>query len=210
MEQHGVKGMQRQIDSCSASFTHPTIVPVVFDRRMQVLAGLRHPCRADRRGASNGCWNPELIHDLMWRADVIKLNDGERSTTEQLFGTYGLSRERFSGDFAARYGWQGICITRRAQGCALFLGGRYVGVEAYPVRVVDTAGAGDAFAPGFLYGLDRGWPLQHIGDFANRLAAVVASRAGAVPTRTPEDLEAVNCPGTDPEGILMGSEGSQE
>jgi sugar/nucleoside kinase (ribokinase family) len=72
-------------------------------------------------------------------------------------------------------------------GCGLLVSGEYVETDGYAVRVSDTVGAGDAFAAAFLYGLASGWPAGQIGDFANRLGALVASREGAVPWWEPEE-----------------------
>jgi len=61
-------------------------------------------------------------------------------------------------------------------------------VPGYKVNVVDTVGSGDAFTAAFLHGMGEKWPARQIGDFANRLGALVASRAGAVPAWTPDEL----------------------
>lgn len=45
-----------------------------------------------------------------------------------------------------------------------------------PVNVVSTIGAGDGFAAGFLYALDRGLPLEECLQYGNAAAAVVVSR----------------------------------
>jgi fructokinase len=45
--------------------------------------------------------------------------------------------------------------------------------------VVDTVGASDAFAAAFLHGISQRWDAHHTGDFANRVGAEVAGRAGA-------------------------------
>jgi fructokinase len=54
--------------------------------------------------------------------------------------------------------------------------------------VADPVGAGDAFAAGFLHGLDGGWPAAKIAQLANRLGALVASRPGAIPDWRVEEL----------------------
>jgi fructokinase len=51
----------------------------------------------------------------------------------------------------------------------------------YKVQVVDTVGAGDAFAAGYLHALAQPWPMETKAAFANALGALVASRAGATP-----------------------------
>jgi fructokinase len=65
-------------------------------------------------------------------------------------------------------------------------------MPGYRVAVVDTVGAGDAFAAGFLHGVASGWPLREIGDFANRLGALVAARPGGTPAWTPAEIESLS------------------
>jgi fructokinase len=69
--------------------------------------------------------------------------------------------------------------------------GQYIEAPGYPVQVVDTVGAGDAFAAAFLHGLGSGWPTPEIADFANRVGALVASRRGAIPDWTIAEAKAL-------------------
>ena len=55
-------------------------------------------------------------------------------------------------------------------------------VDAWPVmKVIDTTGAGDQFAAGFLYGLTHGRGLADCGRLAGLCAAEVISHYGARP-----------------------------
>ena len=65
-------------------------------------------------------------------------------------------------------------------------------VPGYRVQVADTVGAGDAFSAAFLHGLNAGWPAAQIGDFANRLGALVASRPGGAAPWSLEEIEALS------------------
>lgn len=137
------------------------------------------------------CYTPALVDELMRRATVVKLNDDEAAAVDAMFGLRHSSIEGFCRDWSARLGWEAVCITRGADGCAILAGSVYAEAPGYTVRVVDTVGSGDAFAAAFLHGLSQGWQPERIGDFANRLGAVVASRAGAVPDWTLPDCEAL-------------------
>ena len=55
------------------------------------------------------------------------------------------------------------------------------GVAEPVARVVDTTGAGDQFAAGFLYGLTHGQPLDRCGRLGAAAAAEVISHYGARP-----------------------------
>lgn len=79
-------------------------------------------------------------------------------------------------------------VTRSEKGSVIVRGAERVEVAAEPVqRVVDTTGAGDLYAAGFLYGLARGHDLATCGRLASIGAAEVISHVGPrpeVPLRT--------------------------
>jgi len=139
-------------------------------------------------------YDAALVQDLMRRSSVVKLNEEEARTVEEFFGKPTRSIEEFCRNNAKASGWEAVCVTRGAQGCALLMGGEYVEVEGYPVHVADTVGSGDAFAAAFLHGLSGGWPAAEVGDFANRVGALVASRPGAIPPWTLEECRALRRP----------------
>jgi fructokinase len=126
-------------------------------------------------------YTAQLVMELMQSAGVVKLNDEEMVQVQQMAGTSYASIEEFCRDYASRFGWDAVCVTRGERGCAILRGREYVEVPGVPVKVADTVGAGDAFAAAFLHGLNQGWPAAKIGAFANRLGAIVASRPGGIP-----------------------------
>jgi fructokinase len=140
------------------------------------------------------CYDAALVDGLLRCAQVVKLNDDEVAEVDRLAGLSHSGIADFCRDWTRKLGWQAVCITLGERGSALLVGGEYIEVPGYPVRVVDTVGSGDAFAAAFLHGLDLGWPPARIGDFANRLGAVVASRAGGVPEWTLRDCDALGPP----------------
>ncbi|MGH9724225.1 MAG: carbohydrate kinase family protein, partial [Candidatus Acidiferrales bacterium] len=128
---------------------------------------------------------------LMARASFVKLNDREIDEVALLFGHPNLTFQNFFRSYAEKYSWQGVCITRGADGCAVLLGGNYFESRGFRVKVADTIGAGDAFAAGFVHGLGCQWPPERIAEFANRAGALVASRHGAIPAWSVSDLAAL-------------------
>lgn len=54
-------------------------------------------------------------------------------------------------------------------------------IEPFAVAdVIDTNGAGDAWAAGFLYGYLRGWPLQKCGNLASFIGAETVQHTGPI------------------------------
>jgi fructokinase len=137
-------------------------------------------------------FTPELVLELLGRATVVKLNQDEVRSLEAMFQESTQTLEKFCRGHAARWGWEAACVTRGELGCAILAGDQYVEVPGYRVRVADTVGAGDAFSAAFLHGLDARWPVAEIGDFANRLGALVASRPGGAASWSVEELEALS------------------
>jgi fructokinase len=131
----------------------------------------------------------EVVEELMATADVVKLNDDEAAGVDSMFGRPHGSLSEFTEFWSRQFGWMAAAVTRGPRGCAIRIGAEYAEPHGYAVTVADTVGAGDAFAAAFLHGLSQGWDAGHAGDFANRLGAVVASRAGGVPLWRMEDCD---------------------
>ena len=129
-----------------------------------------------------GFESPELVSDLLRTAHAVKLNEGELGKVHRWLDL-PADPEAFCRAGCARYGWRAACVTLGARGCALLAGDDFVEAPAIPVTVVDTVGAGDAFAAAFVHGLASDWPAGTIADFANRAGAAVAAVRGAIPAR---------------------------
>ncbi len=73
-------------------------------------------------------------------------------------------------------------LTRSAEGSVILAGSAEHRIAAAPVaRVVDTTGAGDLYASGFLFGLTRDRPLPTCGEIGSLCAAEIISHVGARP-----------------------------
>jgi sugar/nucleoside kinase (ribokinase family) len=73
-------------------------------------------------------------------------------------------------------------LTRSEKGSVILADGEVHVIDAEPVdEVVDTTGAGDAYAAGFLYGLTHGIDIATCGRIAGVCAAEVISHYGPRP-----------------------------
>jgi fructokinase len=134
---------------------------------------------------------PDLVRHLAKQADVLKLSEEELPLIQQIAGISGASPEQFCRNCAYEFDLDAVCITRGPDGCALLLQENFVEAHGYSIQVADTIGAGDAFSAALLHGLGAGWPAPQIANFANRVGALVASRAGGSPQWTVQEAMAL-------------------
>lgn len=106
--------------------------------------------------------------------DILFANEAEIMS---LYKTDDLSKISPECEIAA--------ITRSAKGSVIISEGKTVKIKAEPVKkVVDTTGAGDLYAAGFLHGYTQGKPLNECGRIASIAAAEIISQIGARPQRS--------------------------
>ena len=80
-------------------------------------------------------------------------------------------------------------VTRSEKGCMVVSSEDAVAAPAFPVdKVVDTTGAGDLFAAGFLYGLSRNLAYKQCGELGALAAAEVIQHIGARPLVSLKEL----------------------
>ena len=113
-----------------------------------------------------------LVGWIPGNVDVLFANDEE---LQALTGTRG-PKERVLRAAAAFAPTVAMKIGRR--GCMVIHHGTVISADAYPAERVDTTGAGDAFAAGYLYGLLHGMGVATCAAIANIFAASIVSVDG--------------------------------
>lgn len=84
-------------------------------------------------------------------------------------------------------------VTRSEKGCVVASSDGVVAVPAFPIsKLVDTTGAGDLFAAGFLFGLVRNAGYENAGKLAAMAAAEVIQHIGARPQVSLKELAVKN------------------
>ena len=82
-------------------------------------------------------------------------------------------------------------LTRSAHGSVIVTPRESIAVPAAPVaKVIDTTGAGDLYASGFLYGLTHGKALADCGKLGSLCAAEIIGHFGARPETSLKELAA--------------------
>jgi fructokinase len=123
---------------------------------------------------------PSVVEASLDTADVIKLNEDELATLSSWDGRSDSLRGATEA-LARRFDCRTVCVTRGAEGSALWHRGTWAERSSYHVDVQDAVGAGDAFLAALLSGLLAGRDSDEVLDLASKLGAYVASQYGATP-----------------------------
>jgi sugar/nucleoside kinase (ribokinase family) len=128
-------------------------------------------------------WREEFLQ--LMRSGTVDLVFANEAELHSLYQT-----SDFDAAIAALRGDIDIAVvTRSEKGCLVIGGDGIEAVSAFPVeRVVDTTGAGDLFAAGFLSGLARGADDRTCGRLGALAAAEVIQHIGARPEASLKDL----------------------
>ena len=140
----------------------------------QVALSLSDPFCVDRHRAA--------FRDLVrGHVDILFANEAEICSLYE-------EHEFDAAAEAARRDVALAALTRSEAGSRIIRAAETVEVAAQPVRVLDTTGAGDAYAAGFLAGLTAGRGLADCGRMGSIAAAGVIAQYGARPRIDPRAL----------------------
>ena len=112
-----------------------------------------------------------MLGPLLARADVVFLSDDEAELL--MGGSDPQSVRQAKKSMKAR-----TVIVHGAEGAFALDGDDLVEKEVFPVEVVDTVGAGDAFVAGFLSGWLQSWSTEECLQLANACGACAVSVPG--------------------------------
>jgi sugar/nucleoside kinase (ribokinase family) len=119
---------------------------------------------------------------VLGHVDILFANEAEISSLYET-ADFDAAARAVRGHVAV------AALTRSAAGSLVLAEGAEHRVAAAPVaRVVDTTGAGDLYAAGFLYGLTRGLGLPTCGAIGSLCAAEIIGHVGARPETRLEAL----------------------
>lgn len=133
----------------------------------------------------------DLPDELLGLVDTLVVNESEAGVLSGL-PVNNIEEGFAAGEAMRRRGARQVALTLGAQG-ALVCSAQVTGhVPGFPVEVVDTTAAGDAFIGGLAVALLEGKPLEQAARFANAAGALACTRLGAqtsLPAR--EEVEAL-------------------
>jgi fructokinase len=119
----------------------------------------------------------QQVSDMLHTANWVKLNSDELNLL------YPASKSRLprAVDFLSEYGLSGLVVTHGAAGAELITdnGEHFTVKPENDIEVVDTVGAGDAFASVIILGLNKDWPLDITLQRAQLFASHIVGQRGA-------------------------------
>jgi sugar/nucleoside kinase (ribokinase family) len=133
-------------------------IPVAFD--------LADPFAVRRYGDAFRAWIPRTVDVLFGNRDELAILTGGSCDEDCVSVAAALAPV--------------VVMKIGEKGCIVGWEGRSLHVPGVPVHAVDTTGAGDAFAAGFLHGRIRGLAPGACAEVANRVASRVVASEGCL------------------------------
>jgi fructokinase len=140
-------------------------------------------------------YTPEVLGWSMAHATVIKISDEELPMVFELLQNAGIvaTSPPHAADSLLEYFPQCamVAMTLGPHGSRLSTRGETSEHPGFPIKLVDTVGAGDAFTAGMVHAYLRGAPLRDVAEVGNLCGSFVASQSGATPPLPPELIERI-------------------
>ena len=126
-------------------------------------------------------YTKEILSDCLKEANVLKLNLDELKIMSDLFINEQFEINATSKKLMSIFNIEMLAVTKGTNGSSLFKGEEVNEHKPQTSKVVDTVGAGDAFASILCLGYLNNWELQKINKLANEFASQICLINGALP-----------------------------
>ena len=128
-----------------------------------------------------GCYSNDIIEKSLLKTDILKLNTGELEKLMQM-RSLKMENEQFVHYLMETHSIQTVSLTKGELGSELFTNhGSFSSDSADVIKVVDSVGAGDAYAAMLAAGMLKNWPPQEILERASLFASRICEIKGAIP-----------------------------
>ena len=126
----------------------------------------------------------EKLRGLIEKVDVLLANEKE---VKNITGIANIER---AAEILRKMGAQMIIVKRGERGSYIFHEDRRLKVPAFHVdKVVDTTGAGDAYASGLILALAKGYDVEEATKVASAVAALKVTKLGSHSIPSESELE---------------------
>lgn len=130
--------------------------------------------------------DPDWLAEVLHRTTVLLLTQEE---AEQMTG---MGQAEEAGRALLARGPEMVVVKLGPGGCNIITATESVVCQAFPVKVRDTTGAGDAFDAACVYAHLVGYGLKEMGTFANAVGAAKVQKLGAgVNVPTADEVRAI-------------------
>lgn len=123
----------------------------------------------------------QILIDSLNTATAVKLNLSELKLMNDFFLDEPFDIQITSKKLMKKYNIELLAVTKGEDGSTLFYKDEINDFKTSSSQVVDTLGAGDAFASVLCIGYLRGWKLSKTNKLANEFANEICKIEGALP-----------------------------
>lgn len=123
----------------------------------------------------------ETLVELLTAADILKINEDELLFLKQSLALSGNTEEQLLKQLTRKFDIKIICLTLGGKGAKVLFEEKLYCHSGYPVKVVDTVGAGDSFLATFIANYLSAYPMDIVLDRACKVGSFVAGQEGANP-----------------------------
>lgn len=134
-------------------------------------------------------YDQKIIHQLLSSCNTLKINDEELLVISDLFFKNSHPDQRIESVFKIFSNINEVIVTKGAEGVSYYSKEEAVEIPGIKVQVADTVGSGDSFLAAYLAGRLHHKPIIKCLKDAVVLSAFIASRQGACPVYSLEEIE---------------------